>query len=215
MHKPFRPRRTHMAWMLAALVAVGAAGLAAPARAAGDTPAAPGPSEPSWLEQSAATIGGAMKSLGDGTASLWSAVTGVATPSEPFQSLPAMLSDDDRKFFAVLDAAGLQLSEIKVGGSMLSPTTYRLVAAREPSTADLQRAEQMLSDYRASDSGLRAAAKQRIARAVLDLANGKGFLLSAMTIELSPWPTASYELQARNRPPEAAERRVLDNLRTQ
>jgi len=209
------PRQTRTAWVLATLLCTGADGLPTPTRAAPATPAAPESAETSWLTQSATAVGDALKSLGADAASVWSSVTGVATSSQPFESLPPMLSDDDRTFFAVLDAAGLQLSEIKVGGTMLSSTTYRLVAAREPSAADLEHAEQMLSDYRATSGGLRAAAKQRIARAVLDLAGDKGFVLTAVVIGLSPWPSASYEMDARNRPPEAAERRVLDGLRTQ
>jgi len=215
MRIPACPRQTRTAWVLAALLCIGAAGLPTPTRAAAATPAAPESAETSWLTQSVTAVGDALKSLGADAASVWSSVTAVVTPSQPFQSLPHMISDDDRRFFAVLDAIGLQLSEIKLGGTSLSSTSYRLVAAREPSVADFERAEQMLSDYRAMSGGLRAAAKQRIARAVLDLAGDKGFVLTAVVIKLTPWPSASYEMDARNRPPEAAERRVLENLRTQ
>jgi hypothetical protein len=49
-----------------------------------------------------------------------------------------------------------------------------------------------------------------MARAILDVAGDNGFVLTAVVIELWPWPSVQYEISARNRPPEAAERRVID-----
>jgi len=60
-------------------------------------------------------------------------------------------------------------------------------------------------------SGFRARAKQKIARQALDTALGGGFTIAAMEITLSPWPDATYQLTARNRPPELGERRIIEN----
>lgn len=167
----------------------------------------------SWLLQPVWAVGGVLKSVGSGAASAWSTVAGLAIPITPTEALPDQISGDDRRFFAVLDGVGLNLSEIKVGGNWVSTSTYRFVATRQPSAVDLERAERKLVDYRATSGGPSGWAKQRIARSVLDLAGDKTFVLSATVITLSPWPTASYEITALNRPPEAAERRVADSLR--
>jgi hypothetical protein len=129
--------------------------------------------------------------------------------------LPGQISDDDKRFFAALNAVGLELSEIKVGGGTFSHSSYRFVAARDPSDVDLQRGERELEDYTARAGGLRAAAKQRIIRAVLDVAGDKNFILTAVVVDLWPWPSVSYEMTARNRPPEAGERRVIDATQPQ
>jgi hypothetical protein len=73
----------------------------------------------------------------------------------------------------------------------------------------------MLDDYREQASGLRAAAKQRIVRSILDVAGDKSFLLTAVVIDMWPWPSVNYEITARNRPPEASERRVVDAAQQQ
>jgi hypothetical protein len=80
---------------------------------------------------------------------------------------------------------------------------------------DIQRAERKLDEYRSSVGGLRAAAKQRIVRAILDVAGDKGFILTAVVIDMWPWPSVNYEISARNRPPEPGERRVIDATQSQ
>jgi len=201
--------------VLAVVCCTGVAGLPTPTRADGPAPATPGSLEPAWLAQSMSVVGGALKSLGSGAASTWSNLTDLVTPSRPSDLLPDRISDNDRQFFAVLDAIGLQVSEVKLGGTLISSSSYRLVAARAPSVADFEHAERKLSEYCATSDGLRSQAKQRIARSVLDLAGAKDFVLSAVVIELSPWPSVRYELDARNRPPEAAERRVVEGVQAQ
>lgn len=189
--------------------------LPTPTRAADREPAAPETIETPWLTQSMAVARGALKSLGSGAASAWSNVAGLVAPSQPAELLPDRISDDDQQFFAVMDTVGLRVSEIRLGGSLVTSSSYRFVAERAPSVADLDRAERKLDGYRSTSDGLRARAKQRIARSVLDLTGAKDFALTAVVIELSPWPSVSYEMNARNRPPEAAERRVVDGMQTQ
>jgi hypothetical protein len=211
-----------MVWRLAVLsvlVCAALAGAPAAARAAGSAAPASGSSAAastsasSWFLQPVWAIGGAVKSIGSGAASAWGAVAGLATPFRPSEALPDQIGDDDRRFFAVLNSVGLQLGEIRVEGALISYSNYRFVATRQPSAGDLERAERSLLEYRANSGGPRGWAKQRIARSILDLAGDKNFVLSATVIELSPWPTASYEITALNRPPEAAERRVADSVR--
>jgi len=179
---------------------------------AADMPAQdPGP----WYLHPLSVVGGAVKAVGSAAGSAWSGVASWFGGSDPYDYLPSQVSDDDRRFFATLQALGLQLSEIKVGGGTFSHSSYRFVAAREPSDADIQNAERRLEEYRIAAGGLRAGAKQRIARAVLDVESDRSFLLTAVVVELWPWPTVSYEMNARNRPPEAGERRVIDAIQQQ
>jgi hypothetical protein len=168
------------------------------------------PGTASWYESPLSMMDVAAKAAGSAAGSAWAGVSGLFSGSEPYDYMPSQLNEDDRRFFATLDALGLQLSEIKVGGGILSHSSYRFVAARDPSDVDIQRAERKLAEFRATSGGLRNGAKQRIARAILDVAGDNGFVLTAVVIELWPWPSVQYEISARNRPPEAAERRVID-----
>jgi hypothetical protein len=112
-----------------------------------------------------------------------------------------LIADDDRPFFAVLEAAGLQLGEVRIAGTVLRSTEYRLVASRKPSPTDLERAEHAFEIFRTQQSGLRAGAKERIVRTALDLVADRNFVLTAVTIELTPWPSAKYEVHAREHAP--------------
>lgn len=180
------------------------------ARAA-DAPAADGP----WYLHPLSVVGGAFKAVGSAAGSVWNGVGTLFGGSDPYDYLPNRISDDDRQFFATLDALGLQLSEIRVGGGTFSHSLYRFVAARDPSDVDIQRAERKLQEYRNTFGGLRAGAKQRIVRSMLDVAGDKEFVLTAVVIDLWPWPSVNYEITARSRPPEAGERRVIDATQPQ
>jgi hypothetical protein len=184
--------------------------IAGHARAA-DAPApAPAPDAGDWYTHPLSILGSAARSVGSAADSAWTSIGGLFGGSDPYEYLPSQVSDDDRRFIAVLDALGLQLGEIKVGGGLFSHSRYRFVAARDASDVDIQRAERMLEDYRTAASGLRTSAKQRIIRAVLDVAGDKNFVLTAVIVDMWPWPSVKYEITARNRPPEASERRVID-----
>jgi hypothetical protein len=163
-----------------------------------------------WYLHPLSVVGGAAKAIGSAADSVWVSISSVFGGGDPYDYLPSQISDDDRRFFATLDALGLQLGEIKVGGGTFSHSSYRFVAARDPSDVDIERAERKLEEYRNAAGGLRASAKQHIVRSILDVAGDKGFILTAVNIDLWPWPSVNYEITARNRPPEVSERRVID-----
>lgn len=165
-----------------------------------ETKAAP-PADVPWYEQALDAVGGALGAA-------WAGIGSLFASSDPYDYLPSQISDEDRRFIATMDAAGLQLAEIKVSGGLFSRSLYRFVASHEPSELDIQRAERQLEDYRGAASGLRAGAQQRILRAVLDVASDKGFVLTAVTVRLWPWPSVNYEMTARNQLPEGSEPRV-------
>lgn len=184
---------------------------------AGNARAADAPAQNAgpWYLHPLSIVGGAVQAVGSAAGSVWTGIASLFGGSDPYNYLPGQINDDDRRFFATLEALGLQLSEIKVGGGTFSHSSYRFVAAREPSDVDIQSAERKLEDYRSSVGGLRAGAKQRIVRAILDVEGDKNFILTAVVVELWPWPSVNYEINARNRPPEPGERRVIDATQPQ
>lgn len=152
---------------------------------------APAAVEAPWYDQVLDVVGAALGSV-------WAGIGGLFVSSDPYDHLPSQISEDDRRFIATLDAAGLTLAEIKVSGGIFSHSVYRFVASREPSDVDIQRAERKLQEYRGAARGLRAAAEQRILRAVLDVTSDRSFVLTAVIVELWPWPSVNYEMTARS-----------------
>jgi predicted transcriptional regulator len=137
------------------------------------------------------------KSVGGAIGSLWNDMTGKIAPATPTEYLPAQISEEDKQFFAILEAVGLTLKEVAVSKGLMPSANYRFVAAREPTDADIATAEALLRAYRDGNDAMRARAKQRIARSTLDTLATKGFALTAMDVTLSPWPDASYQIVAR------------------
>jgi hypothetical protein len=166
-------------------------------------------SEP-WYVKEVKIVVGMLRAAGSAANTVWTDADKLVFGGSPYRYLPSQISEDDRQFFATLHALGLQLSEIQVGSSTFSQTSYRFVAAREPSDLDIERAQRKLDEYRATFGGLRAAAKQHIAQSILDIAEDKTYVLSAATVDLWPWPSVHYEISARDRPPEVAEHRMFD-----
>ena len=140
------------------------------------------------------TLTDAARSAGSSIAGLWQDLTASVMPPD---RLPSQLTDDDRRFFAILEALGLQLTEIDAGKGWMPNTAYRFVASRQATDADLDRGERKLTEYVATGAGLRPRAKQKIARTVLDTVANGGFTIAAMEVVVWPWPDASYQLTAR------------------
>lgn len=152
---------------------------------------------PPWLSDAAKSASDAARAAGATVGGWWQDLTTAVTPGGPAGQLPAQISDEDKTFFAILEAIGLKLTDVKVGAGLLPTASYRFVAGREPSDDDVLRAEQMLREYREKESGLRSRAKQRIARATLDTVATAGFSLASIEVTLQPWPDASYHVVAR------------------
>lgn len=165
--------------------------------------------DPMWYMHPTEIVGSAAGAVGSAVGSVWSGMSRMVWAGDPYDYLPGQISDDDRLFFATLEELGLRLSTINVGGGMLSHSSYRFVAAREPSEVDIERTERKLEEYRDNASGMRSIAKEHIVRSILDVAGDKGFILGAVVIDLWPWPSARYEISDRNRPPEFSERSVI------
>jgi hypothetical protein len=172
----------------------------------------PPPPKDFWSMQAADAVGNALASLSFAATSTWGSFTSFLKPTQPYEVLPDQLGEDDRRFFASLETLGLKLGEVTVRGAVLPYAGYRFVAAREPSDADIERARRELESYRRSYDSLRAKAKQGILRALIDIAGDKTYVVTAVNLDLALWPSASYEINRRDRPLEAPERRVVDAL---
>ena len=129
--------------------------------------AAQAEAEPSrgWLSDAAAAFGngfgGALDRAGATLRTAWSFVL----PEAPFDYVPERLGESDLAFIAMMQAAGLSLTEIEAGGGLLPDVRYRFVASREPSAADYARAARALTLHKSSYSGLRATCMRSHGRA--------------------------------------------------
>lgn len=188
------PPRRRLSWQALCLLGLLAAAPAQAQAPATDT------QQRDWLSKGAETAGDAAKSVGDTLNSWWNDLSGKVTPSGPTSFLPAQITEDDKQFFAVLDAIGLKLKDVAVSKGLFPVATYHFVASREPTDEDIERAERLLRAYRDGADGFKSRAKQRIARATLDTVATKGFALASMDVTLSPWPDASYQVTARDKP---------------
>jgi len=139
----------------------------------------------------------AAQSVGKAIGSMLGDVAGMITPGAPTDHLPAQISDEDKQFFAVLEAIGLRLKNVNVSKGLLGGATYQFVAEKEPSDQDIAKAEALLRAYRDAATGLRSRARQKIARSALDTASTAEFALTSMDVSLTPWPDASYQISAR------------------
>ncbi len=157
----------------------------------------PASDTPPWLSDAAKSASDAARAAGATVGGWWQDLTASVAPGGPAGQLPAQISDEDKTFFAILEAIGLKLTDVKVGSGLLQNASYRFVASREPSDSDVQRAEQMLRAYRDKESGIRSRAKQRIGRSILDTVATAGFALASVEVTLQPWPDASYHVVAR------------------
>jgi hypothetical protein len=134
-------------------------------------------------------------------------------PEAPFDFVPERLGESDLAFIAMMQAAGLSLTEIEAGGGLLPDVRYRFVASREPSAADYARAARALTLHKSSYSGLRAIAHRRMVQTVLEAGEGGLYQVEMLEITVRPWPSVRYVLAARERPMDVADRRMLEALR--
>jgi hypothetical protein len=178
--------------LLAALLA------AAPARAqdASRLPELPSADQiAKSAEELAKSAADAAKSAAGTIGGLWNDAVGGLGPA----GTPAQLSDEDKRFFAILETAGLRLTEFEIGKGVAPTSTYRFVAANDPTDAALAKAEALWRAYRDGADGMRARAKQKIARQALDTMATQGMALKSMDVTLTPWPDASYQVGVKAR----------------
>ena len=112
-----------------------------------------------------------------------------------------------------MDTAGYRLAGIDTSGNVLAHVDYRFVQERTPSADDLDRVRRGLALHRARYGGAMAAVQGRVLQGVLAVADTPGFRVTAVDIEVLPWPSAVFHLTAADRPLTAGEQQILNELR--
>ena len=143
----------------------------------------------------------------------WAALTGRLGAPDPFDYLPEQLSPQGQSFLGLMDTAGYRLAGIDTSGNVLAHVDYRFVQERTPSADDLDRVRRGLALHRARYGGAMAAVQRRVLQGVLAVADTPGFRVTAVDIEVLPWPSAVFHLTAADRPLTAGEQQILNELR--
>lgn len=148
-------------------------------------------------EDLARQAGDAAKSVGNALGGLMNDVSGMVGGAGATAHLPAQLGEEDRRFFTILETIGLRLKDVTVEKGVLGSANYRFEATRDPTPAEIAKAEELLRAYRTAEDGLRSRARQKIARSALDTVSTAGYALAGMEVTLAPWPDASYQITAK------------------
>jgi hypothetical protein len=149
-------------------------------------------------ESGAADLAGsAWQSISSVAHDLIATVVGLFVDPDPFDYLPEQLSERGRMFLALMEAAGYRLAEIDAGEGLLGDVTYRFKLQRAPSAGDLERVRRGLAEHESRFSGATARAERRALRGLLAVADAPGFQVSAVRMDLLPWPEVRFHLTAR------------------
>jgi hypothetical protein len=139
-----------------------------------------------WEAAKAATGG-----LGTAAGSLF------ASP-DPSEYLPARMPNRDRRFLALMEAAGYRLAAIDTDEGLFGRVRYRFRQQRALSPGDLERLRHGLAEHRARHPGAVASAERRALRGLLAVGAATGFRVAAVNVDLRPWPKVSFHLIARD-----------------
>jgi hypothetical protein len=149
-------------------------------------------------ESGAADLAGSVwQSISSAANDLVAAVAGLFVDRDPYDYLPEQLSERDRMFLALMEAAGYGLAEIDIGEGVLGEVTYRFNMQRAPSAGDLERVRRGLAAHEERTSGATARAQRRALSGLLAVADAPQFQVSAVRIDLLPWPAVRFHLTAR------------------
>src|SRR3954466_9229339 len=135
------PRRLAVA--LAVLLTLTAAGIAARHRGAADA------------------AGSLWDAARTGTEGLWTAAGSLFAALDPLEYLPEQMPDRDRRFLALMQAAGYRLAAIDTDQGLFGVVRYRFEQQRTPSPDDLERVRLGLVEHRARHSGSVASTERR------------------------------------------------------
>ena len=133
-----------------------------------------------------------------GTGGLWTAATSLFATPDPFDYLPEQMPNRDRRFLALMEAAGYRLAAIDTDEGLFGRVRYHFEQQRASSPNDLERVRRGLVEHRAHHSGAIASAQRRALLALLMVGDAPGFQVTAVSIDLRPWPKVSFHLTARD-----------------
>jgi hypothetical protein len=129
---------------------------------------------------------------------LWTAAGSLFASPDPSEYLPARMPDRDRRFLALMEAAGYRLATIDTDEGLFGRVRYRFRQQRALSPGDLERLRYGLAEHRARHSGAVAAAERRALRGLLAVGAASGFGVATVDVALRPWPKVSFHLTARD-----------------
>ena len=108
------------------------------------------------------------------------------------------MPDRDRRFLALMEAAGYRLAAIDTDEGLFGRVRYHFEQQRALASGDLERIRRGLVEHRARHSGPIASAERRALLALLMVGNAPGFRVASVNINLRPWPKVSFHLAARD-----------------
>jgi hypothetical protein len=132
------------------------------------------------------------------TGGLWTAAGSLLASPDPFEYLPEQMPNRDRRFLALMEAAGYRLAAIDTGEGLFGRVRYRFRQQRALSPGDLERIRRGLAEHRARHSGAVASAERRALRGLLAVGAATGFRVAAVDVDLRPWPKVSFRLTPRD-----------------
>ena len=104
----------------------------------------------------------------------------------------------DRRFVALMDAAGYRLAAIDTSEGLFGRVRYQFQQQRASSPDDLERIRRGFVEHRAHHSGPIASAERRALRGLLAVNAMTGYQVASVNIELLPWPKVSFHLTAQD-----------------
>lgn len=139
----------------------------------------------------------AWESMQSAAGNVWAAIASVLIAPDPFEYLPERLPDRERRFLALMDAAGYPLVAIETDDGIVGHVSYRFEQRREASAGDLELVGKGLAEHTARYGGPLAAAERRAVRGLIGLADAASFKVAAVRVDVRPWPQVSFSLAAR------------------
>jgi hypothetical protein len=149
-------------------------------------------------DHAAAVAGSAWEAAQAATGGLWTAAGSLFALPDPSEYLPARMPNRDRRFLALMEAAGYRLAAIDTGEGLFGRVRYRFRKQRELSPGDFEHLRYGLAEHRAHHSGAAASAERRALRGLLAVGAATDFQVDVVNLDLRPWPKVSFYLTARD-----------------
>jgi hypothetical protein len=152
----------------------------------------------SGADDAAGIAGTVWEAAKAGTGGLWTATTSLFRTPDPFEYLPEQMPNRDRRFVALMDAAGYRLAAIDTSEGLFGRVRYQFQQQRASSPDDLERIRRGFVEHGAHHSGPIASAERRALRGLLAVNAMTGYQVAFVNIELLPWPKVSFHLTAQD-----------------
>jgi hypothetical protein len=150
-------------------------------------------------EDAAGAAGSLWDAARTGTEGLWTAAGSLFAALDPLEYLPEQMPDRDRRFLALMQAAGYRLAAIDTDEGLFGRVRYRFEQQRTPSPDDLERVRLGLVEYRARHSGSVALTERRALIGLLAVSAAPSFRVDVLKLDVRPWPTVSFHVIPRDR----------------